>query len=164
MESLSTWLICSEWTLPCVRECSHDPGLVGYAGVLIAPGQVLASVHIFPGATLLHCPRASSSLLWIDVTLFSFATNLLQRTNFTKVWPFLALSRILFIVRFGMKFSTEHAWNNFCPRATFAFCSHGGKLTRQGIERQLPISQSWPEEPANSCEQWQMSVRRPRQC
>ena len=54
-----------------------------------------------------------------------------------------------------------------CPETTFAFCSHGGKLPRQGglpgvVQRVSRLSKL-PGATKNSCEQLQASDRAPRQ-
>ena len=38
----------------------------------------------------------------------------------------------LFYWKFILNSNNEHAQDYFCPGATFAFCSHGEKLPRQG--------------------------------
>ena len=38
----------------------------------------------------------------------------------------------LFIWKFILNINNEHAQEYYCPGATFAFCSHGEKLPRQG--------------------------------
>ena len=38
----------------------------------------------------------------------------------------------LFYGKFILNINNEHAQDYSCPRATFAFCSHGEKLPRQG--------------------------------
>ena len=47
---------------------------------------------------------------------------------FTYVWCFLEL----FIGKFIPNIDNEHVQDCSCPGATFAFCSHGKKLPRQG--------------------------------
>ena len=47
---------------------------------------------------------------------------------FTYLWCFLEL----FIGKFILNINNEHAQDYSCPVATFAFCSHGEKLPRQG--------------------------------
>ena len=47
---------------------------------------------------------------------------------FTYFWCFLEL----FIEKFIPNINNEHAQDYSCPGATFAFCSHGEKLPRQG--------------------------------
>ena len=47
---------------------------------------------------------------------------------FTYFWSFLEL----FIEKFILNINNEHAQDYSCPGATFAFCSHGEKLPRQG--------------------------------
>ena len=38
----------------------------------------------------------------------------------------------LFIEKFIPNINNEHAQDYCCPETTFAFCSHGEKLSRQG--------------------------------
>ena len=47
---------------------------------------------------------------------------------FTYFWYFLEF----FIGKFIPNINNEHAQDCSCPGATFAFCSHGEKLARQG--------------------------------
>ena len=47
---------------------------------------------------------------------------------FIYFWCFLEL----FIENFFPNINKEHAQDYSCPGATFAFCSHGEKLPRQG--------------------------------
>ena len=51
--------------------------------------------------------------------------------NFIHVYLFLVLSGT-FIGKFIPNINNEHAQDYFCPGTTFAFCSHGEKLPRQG--------------------------------
>ena len=81
--------------------------------------------NVAPGQ--LHCPGASSSHL-ITTKLSEFLQTLhklLQRMNFKHVYLFLVLSGTPNI-------NNEHVQDYSCPGATFAFCSHGEKLPRQG--------------------------------
>ena len=48
--------------------------------------------------------------------------------TFTYCWCFLEL----FIEKFIPNINNEHAQDYSCHGATFAFCSHGEKLPRQG--------------------------------
>ena len=51
--------------------------------------------------------------------------------NFKHMYLFLVLSGT-FTGKFVPNINNEHAHNYSCPGATFAFCSHGEKLPRQG--------------------------------
>ena len=62
---------------------------------------------------------------------------------FTYCWCFLEL----FIEKFILNINNERAQDYSCPGATFAFCSHGEKLPRQGG---LPASRSCPGATKNS--------------
>ena len=62
---------------------------------------------------------------------FSFYTYFYREwilNTFTYFWCFLEL----FIEKFIQNINNEHAQDQACPGATFAFCSHGEKLPRQG--------------------------------
>ena len=48
--------------------------------------------------------------------------------TFIYFWCFLKL----FVDIFILNINNEHAQDYSCPGATFAFCSHGEKLPRQG--------------------------------
>ena len=129
------------------RACSHEPGTVNYPGVMIVPGQALPRVHMMiccPGATLprvnfiapgqLHCPGVSSSLSdhyeFILIPLL-FTQIVTKNEVYTRLhisgafWNFL-------LEKFIPNIDNEHAQGYSCPGATFAFCSHGEKLPRQG--------------------------------
>ena len=43
-----------------------------------------------------------------------------------------AISGVLELLKFILNINNEHAQDYSCPGATFAFCSHGEKLPRQG--------------------------------
>ena len=116
------------------RACSHEPGTVNYPGVMIAPGQALPRVHMMiccPGATL---PRGKFIVIWslrIYLNSFSFYTNCYREwilNRLTYFWCFLER----FIEKFILNIINEHAQDYSCPGATFAFCSYGEKLPRQG--------------------------------
>ena len=51
--------------------------------------------------------------------------------NFIHVYTFLVHSGTL-LEKFIPDIDNEHAQGYSCPGATFAFCSHGEKLSRQG--------------------------------
>ena len=77
--------------------------------------------------------------LWIYLNSFRFYTNCYREcilNMFTYFWCFLEL----FIEKFTPNINNEHAQDYSCPRATFAFCSHGEKLSWQG---QLPGVVQW---------------------
>ena len=66
-----------------------------------------------------------------NYTSLSFYTNCYRErilNTFTYFWCFLEL----FIGKFIPNIKNEHAQDCSCPGATFAFCSHGEKLPRQG--------------------------------
>ena len=118
-----------------LRACSHEPGTVNYPGVMITPGQALPRVHMmicYPGSTSL--PRGKFIVIWslrIYLNFFSFYTNCYRKwilNTFTCFWCFLER----FIEKFILNINNEHAQDYCCPGATFAFCSHGEKLPRQG--------------------------------
>ena len=86
--------------------------------------------------------------------------------NFKQVYLFLVFSGT-FCGKFIPNVNNEHAQDYFCPGATFAFCSHGEKLPRQGglphvVQRVIRLSKL-PGATKNSCEQLQASDRAPRQ-
>ena len=107
---------------------------------MIAPGQELPRVHMMiccPGATL---PRVNfiapgqvhRHLITTNVSEFLyFLHKLLQRINFIHVYVFLVHFGT-FIEKFIPNINNEHAQDCSCAGATFAFCSHGEKLPRQG--------------------------------
>ena len=78
--------------------------------------------------------RGKLKVIWSlrnDLNSFSFYTNCYREwilNTFTYFWCFLEL----FTGKFIPKINNEHAQDNSCPGATFAFCSHGEKLPRQG--------------------------------
>ena len=55
---------------------------------------------------------------------------------FTYFWCFLEL----FIEKFTPNINNDHVQDYSCPRATFAFCSHGEQLSWQG---RLPGVVQW---------------------
>ena len=108
-----------------LRACSHEPGTVNYPGVMIAltspsHGELLS--------------RGKFIVIWsllIYLNSFSFYTDCYRGwilNTFTYFWYFLEL----FIRKFILNVNNEHAQDYSCPGATFAFCSHGEKLPRQG--------------------------------
>ena len=128
------------WPWGQLWACSHEPGTMNYSGVMIAPGQPLPRVRMMifiPGQC---CPQSPLLpwgkfidiwSLWIYLNSFSFYTNCCREwilNTFTYFWCFLAL----FIGEIILNISNDHAQGYSCPRATFAFCSHGEKLHRQG--------------------------------
>ena len=71
------------------------------------------------------------SSLRIDLNSCSFYTNCYREwilNTFTYFWCCLEL----FIEKFIPNINNEHAQDYSCPGVTFAFCSHGEKLPRQG--------------------------------
>ena len=111
-----------------------NPGQWIIPGVMIAPGQASPRVHMMiccPGATL---PRGKFNVIWSlrnYLNSFSFYTNCYKQwilNTLTYFWCFLEL----FIGKFIPNINNEHAQGYSCPGATFAFCSHGEKLPRQG--------------------------------
>ena len=69
--------------------------------------------------------------LRIDINSCSFYTNCYREwilNTFTYFWCCLEL----FIEKFILNINNEHAQAYSCPGVTFAFCSHGEKLPRQG--------------------------------
>ena len=95
-----------------------------------------------------HCPKARVTsrshdnllsrgkliVIWslrIYLNSFSFCTNCHREwilNMFTYFWCFLEI----FVRQLILNINNEHAQDYSCPRATFAFCSHGEKLPRQG--------------------------------
>ena len=102
-------------------------------GQWTTPGQALPRVHMMiccPGATL---PRGKFKVIWSlrnYLNPFSFHTYCYREwisNTFAYFWCFLELS----IGKFIPNINNEHAQDYSCPGATFAFCSHGGKLPLQ---------------------------------
>ena len=110
------------------RTCSLEPGTVNYSRVITAPGQALPRVH------MICCPGASSrssdhyEILWVPLVFTQIVTEEWILNTFTYFWCFLDL----FIGKFIPNINNEHAQDYSCPGATFPFCSHGEKLSRQG--------------------------------
>ena len=74
---------------------------------------------------------------------------------------------VLFIEKFILNINNEHAQDYSSPGATFAFCSHGEKLPRQGglpgvVQRVTRLSKL-PRGNKKLCEQLQESDHAPRQ-
>ena len=92
----------------------------------VVPGQHCS------GSTSL--PRGKFKVIWLPrnyLNFFSFYTNCYRErilNTFTYFWCFLEL----FIGKFIPNINNEHAQEYSCLRTTFAFCSHGEKLPRQG--------------------------------
>ena len=88
--------------------------------------------NVSPGQ--LHCPRVSSSLSdhyeFILIPLV-FTQIVTENEFYTRLhisgafWNFL-------LEKFIPNIDNEHAQDYSCPGVTFAFCSHGEKLPRQG--------------------------------
>ena len=87
-----------------------------------------------PGASVTsrsHDDLLSGATLRVDLNSCSFYTNCYREwilNTFTYFWCFLEL----FIEKFILNINDEHAQDYSCPGVTFAFCSHGEKLPRQG--------------------------------
>ena len=85
-----------------------------------------------PGSTSL--PQGKFIEIWslrIYLNSFNFYTNCYKEwilNTFTYFWCFLEL----YIGKFILNINNEHVQDYSCPGATFAFCSHGEKLPRQG--------------------------------
>ena len=127
-------LLDAYWFEVRIRACSHEPGTVNYPGVIIAPGQALPRVHMMiccPGATSPRVNLGQVHSHLITTNFFSFLHKLLQRISLKNIYLFLVLSGT-FIGEFIPNINNEHAQDYSCPGATFAFCSHGEKLPRQG--------------------------------
>ena len=84
-----------------VKACSHEPGVVNYPGVMVAPEQALPRVHMMiccPGATLSKVNfnalgQVHRHLLTTNLSeIFQFLHKLLQRMNFKHFYLFLVLS------------------------------------------------------------------------
>ena len=64
---------------------------------------------------------------------------------FTYFWCFLEI----FIRKFILNINNEHAQDYSCPGATFAFCSHGEQLPRQGglpgVVQQITLLSKLPQ-------------------
>ena len=69
-----------------------------------------------------HC-----ELIWIPLVLTQIVTGNEFETRLTIACAFWH-----FIVKFILNINNEQAQDYSCPGATFAFCSHGEKLPRQG--------------------------------
>ena len=94
--------------------------------MICCPGATLPWVNfIAPGQVQRHLITTNC------LNSFSFLHKLLQRINFKHVYLFLVLSGT-FIGKFIPDIINEHAQDYSRPGATFAFCSHGEKLPRQG--------------------------------
>ena len=113
---------------------------MNYPGVMIAAGQALPRVHMMiccPGAMLpwvnfIAPGQVHRNLITTNLSEFLyFVHKLLQRMNFKHVYLFLVFLD-LFYWKFILNINNEHAQDYSCPGATFAFCSHGEKLPRQG--------------------------------
>ena len=125
-------IVFSSYTFP-------QPNLLGPVhmnpGQWTTPGQELSRVHMMigcPGSTSL--PRGKFIEIWslrIYLNSFSFYTNCYREwilNMFTYFWCFLER----FYWKFILRINNEHAQDYSCPGTTFAFCSHGEKLPRQG--------------------------------
>ena len=96
---------------------------------MIAPGQALPRVHM-----MICCPGASSSkfdlykFIWIPLVF----TQIVTENDFKTRLPISGAFWNFFIGKFILNINNEHARDYSCPGATFAFCSYGEKLPRQG--------------------------------
>ena len=84
-----------------------------------------------------RCP-GSTSLPWgkfvVVWTLRIYLNSLSFYRNCYREWilnTFTYFRCFLFIGKFILNINNEHVHEYYCPRATFAFCSHGEKLPRQ---------------------------------
>ena len=104
---------------------------------MIAPGQALPRVHMMicshDDLGQLHCPGVSSSLSdhyeFILIPLV-FTQIVTENEFYTRLLISGAFWN--FSLEFIPNIDNEHAQDYSCPGATFAFCSHGEKLPRQG--------------------------------
>ena len=112
--------------LPRGNGCPGASFYLAFTWWFVVPGQCC------PGSTSL--PRGKFIVIWslrTYLNFFSFDANCYREwilNTFTYFWCFLGL----FIEKFILNINNEHAQDYFCPGATFAFCSHGEKLPRQG--------------------------------
>ena len=124
-----------ELSLKGLRACSHEPGTVNYPGASVTSrshDDLLSRGNVAPGQ--LHCPGLSSSLSdhyeFILIPLV-FTQIVTENEFYTRLhisgafWNFL-------LEKFIPNIDNEHAQDHSYPGATFAFCSHGEKLPRQG--------------------------------
>ena len=106
-------------------ELPRGKSYLAFTWWFVVPGQR------YPGSTSL--PRGKFIVIWslrIYLNSFSFYTNCYREwisDTFTYFWGFLEL----FIGKFIPNINNEQAQGYSCPRAIFAFCSHGEKLPRQ---------------------------------
>ena len=98
------------------------------------PIFLVCSKPFFITLTLVGPVRDKFIFIWslrIDLNSCSFYTNCYREwilNTFTYFWCCLEL----FIEKFILNINNEHAQDYSCPGVTFAFCSHGEKLPRQG--------------------------------
>ena len=111
------------------KACSHELETVNYPGGNDCPG---ASITSRSHDDLLSRGKfIEILLLQIYLDSFSFYTNCYREwilNMFSYFWCVLEL----FYWKFILNINNEPAQDYSCPRATFAFCSHGEKLPRQG--------------------------------
>ena len=125
-KGLFTWTRDSE--LP---RGNHCPG----ASVTSRSHDLLSPGNVAPGQP--HCPGASSrssdhfKISWISLLLKIFQTNCYREWSVNTITLFWCFPE-LFIWKYIPNVNNEHAQDYSCPGATFAFCSHGEKLPRQG--------------------------------
>ena len=99
---------------------------IAFTWWFVVPGQCC------PGSTSL--PQGKFIEIWslrIYLNSFSFYTNCYREWFQTRL-PISIAFWNFFIGKFILNINNEHAQDCSCPRATFAFCSHGEKLPRQG--------------------------------
>ena len=109
--------------------------------VQMNPGQWTTPGNDCPGASFtshshddLLLPWGQFIVIWslrIYLSSFSFCTDCYREwilNTFTYFWCFLEL----FTGKFIANIDNKNAQDYSCPRATFAFCSHGEKLPWQG--------------------------------
>ena len=94
------------------------------------------------------CCHVAYKFIWIPLVF----TQIVTQNEFYTCLPISGVFWNFFIAEFILNNNNEHAQRYSCPRATFAFCSHGEKLPWQGglpsIVQQVPRLQtlSWGNE------------------
>ena len=120
------------WTRDSENDCPGASVTLRSHDDLLSRGNVAPGQLHCPGSTSL--PRGKFIVIWslrIYLNSFSFYTNCYREwilNRLTYFWCFLEG----FIEKFILNIINEHAQDYSCPGATFAFCSHGEKLPRQG--------------------------------
>ena len=127
---------------------------------MIAPGQELPRVHMMiccPGATLPRVNFIARGKFIVIWSLRIYLNSFIFHTNYYREWILYTFMYFwciveVFIEKFIPNINNEHAQDYSCPGATFAFCSHGEKLPRQGglpgvVQRVTRLSKlSWGKE------------------